>query len=327
MKRKIGNTDLYVSVIGLGTQQIGGGSWWGKPNDDASIRTIHAAINNGINLIDTAPLYGFGHAEEIVGKAIKGKRDRIIVSTKCGLWWQSKQKNFAFVVDHKKVYKSLTRSCIEQEIDMSLLRLQTDFIDIYHVHVPDDTADINEITDCLSALKTKGKIRYIAVSNMSIEQCIEYHAHCVISANQIKRNLLAPLSGTELTFYAQNNIAVLAYAPLEQGLLNGKITEQTILEKTDYRNNNPWFKPENRSNIISALHQWSSLLEKYKCTLPQLVLSCTLDMPGITATLCGSRNENNIQESAAAMQLTLDGADKTRMISDMKNIYCLSKTV
>ena len=177
---KVGNTDLEVSKIGLGTWAIGGGSWWGDNDDLESIRTIHSALDLGINLVDTAPVYGMGHSEEVVGRAIADRRNKVILSTKCGLMFDRTEGSYYFSRDGKDVYKNLTKGAIIDSVEQSLKRLHTDYIDILFTHwqsVEPFMVPVEETMDALMTLKKQGKIRVIGGSNMSpwhIEEYIKY---------------------------------------------------------------------------------------------------------------------------------------------------------
>lgn len=322
MQTSLGQTGQQISVIGLGTQQMSCDVWWGPADENESIRTIHAAIDSGITWIDTAPIYGFGHSEEVVGKALHGgKRDRVFLSTKCGLWWESKQQMFAFVMDRKKVYKCLKPEIIRQEIDQSLRRLKTDYIDLYHVHHYDGLTSICSIADTLNQLQKEGKIRFIGVSNITPNECEEYSKYCNITANQIKYSLLdKPIPNRELDIYRKLRISVIAYSVLEQGLLTGTILKTTALGKTDYRNYNQWFEEKKRSKVLKLLDSWKDLLAHYHCSIPQLVLAYTIGLPYIDMALCGARQAKHIQNAAAAMTVQLNEMDRWRMNKDLQSL-------
>ena len=319
---ELGNSGIQVSIIGLGTWAIGGGSWWGDTDDDESVRTIQAAIDSGITLIDTAPCYGFGHSEEVVGKAIKGHREKVVISTKCGLWWHDNKGSFFFELEGKKVNRSLHPATIRQEIELSLNRLGTDYIDIYHTHwqaIEPDKTPIAETMECLLDLKREGKIRSIAVSNVSEQELEEYSKAGGISANQAKYSMLdRGLEREGLSFCKQNKIGVLAYSPLEQGLLTGKIGMDVQFDEKEVRSDATWFKPENRIKVLNMLHGWSDITEKYRCTVSQLVVAWTASQAGITSVLCGARHPGQIIETAVGGNLILDDVDTARMQLDVE---------
>jgi len=192
--RRLPNTSLDVSPIGLGTWAIGGGEWWSGSDDELSEKTILTAIDSGINLVDTAPCYGFGHSEEIVGRALKHRRrEDVIISTKCGLWWEDKRGAYSFTTSGVDVYRSLHPETITKEVENSLKRLGTDYIDILHTHWQEEHqghTPISETMECLMSLVKAGKIRYVAVSNADCTQMEEYRAVGPIIANQAKYSML-----------------------------------------------------------------------------------------------------------------------------------------
>lgn len=322
--RTIGNSGIKASAIGLGTWTIGGGSWWGETDDKESIQTIHAALDAGISLVDTAPLYGWGRSEEIVGKAIKGRRDKVILSTKCGLWWNDSRGAFFFELEGKKVTRSLRPETIRQEIEISLKRLGTDYIDIYHTHwqaIEPDKTPVADTMDCLLKLKEEGKIRSIAVSNADVSQMEEYLKVGRIDADQphysmLYRNIEADI----LPFCIKNNMGILAYSPLEHGLLTGKIGMDRKLDEDEFRSGNPWYKLENRKRVLDMLDGWSDLAEKYACSIAQLVIAWTFHQPGISHVLCGARHPGQAADNAAAGSQELADADISRMNRDIKTI-------
>lgn len=316
--RTLGNSGLKVTPIGLGTWAVGGGPWWGDSDEKQSIAAIHAAIDSGVNLVDTAPCYGFGYSEEVVGKALKGRRDKVVLSTKCGLWWHDERKNFAFELGGTKVYKCLQAETIRREVEISLKRLQTDHIDIYHTHWPDVTTAIEETARCLEDLRKSGKIGAIAVSNADEAECAQYIGNCKLSANQLKYSMLdRDIENTMVDFCIKNDMGILAYSPLEQGLLTGKIGMDKTFTDTEYRNFIPWYKLSNRKKVLGMLDKWKVYTEKYDCSLAQLVIAWTYSQKGITVVLCGARKPQNAIENAKALELKLEPADIAAIRADV----------
>lgn len=315
--RQLGNTDMKVSVIGSGTWAIGGGPWWGDTDDAESTRTIHAALDAGINLIDTAPAYGFGRSEEVVGRAVRDRRDQVILATKCGLWWNDARGSLFFSMDGRNVMRCLRPETISEEVEMSLRRLGTDRIDLYQTHWQVMEADPTPIADtmaCLMKLKDQGKIRAIGVSNATTAQMDEYRAAGELATNQPRYSMLDRTIEPETTSYCQqHNISILAYSPLEQGLLTGKIGMDRVITDVEARNMIPWFHPEPRRRVLNMLAGWADLTERYHCTLSQLVIAWTVQQPGITVALCGARHPAQVIENAKAGDLVLDAADILRM--------------
>ena len=318
----LGNTGLEASVIGLGTWVTGGGSVWGTdPNDTESIKAIHVSLDNGVNLIDTAPAYGFGRSEEVIGKALEGRRDKAVIATKCGLWWQDDRGSF-FVdnFDGKTLYRSLRPDTIRIEIEDSLRRLKTDYIDLYQTHWPaiePDKTPIAETMACLNSLKDQGKIRAIGVSNVSVEQLQAYQQHATIASNQFRYSMLFRAPEEDMLPYCKaHDIATLTYMSLEQGLLTGKVGMDREFGQGEWRSNedwNPWFKKINRPRILDMLSSWSDLTDKYRCSLAQLVIAWTAVQPGVTHVLCGARTADQALANAQASEIVLEAEDAKRM--------------
>ena len=319
--RKIGNSGINASVVALGTWTIGGGSFWYEVGEQESVKIIHAALDAGVNLIDTAPLYGFGRAEETVGKALKDRRGKAIISTKGGLWWKDGRGAPFFQIDGKKVNKCLRPETLREELEVSLKRLGTDYIDVYHTHWQAEAPDKTPIAETMGFLmkcKQEGKIRSIAVSNASPEQMDEYLAQGPIDANQPHYSMLARDIEKDLIPYCiERNIAILSYSTLENGILSGKIGMNTKLGDKEYRSGVSWYKPDNRGRVLDMLAQWNDLTEKYNCTTAQLVIAWTFHQPGITHCLCGARHAGQAEQNAAAGGLTLAEADILRMTDDI----------
>lgn len=326
MKYKpLGNSNISASVVGLGAWVLGGGNTWGGETDEAhSIRAIHAAIDAGINLIDTAPAYGFGHSEGVIGKALAGRRNEAVIATKCGLWWSDKRGSFFTEFDGKNLYRSLRPDTIRIELESSLCRLRTDYIDLYQTHWPSVVPDFTPIADTMATLlklKDQGKIRALGVCNVSLPELKENIQHGKIVSNQFRYSLLHREAEKEiLPFCARKHIATLTYMSLEQGLLTGKIGMDRVFKPTEFRSNefwNAWFIPENRRRVLELLAHWRGLTRKYECTLSQLVIAWTVAQHGVTHVLAGGRNETQVRENAQAADIHLSPEDQERMRHDV----------
>jgi methylglyoxal reductase len=321
--RKIGS--MSASVVGFGAWAIGGGQWWGKnPDDSESIRTLQAALDQGINLIDTAPAYGLGRSELVVGKAIKGRRDKAIVATKCGMWWKDERGSFFFELEGEKIHRSLRPDTIQLEVEDNLKRLDTDHIDLYQTHwpsIPPEQTPIADTMACLMKLKEQGKIRHIGVCNVTADELKENLAHGTVVSNQFRYSMLNREPEKEiLPLCQQKNLATLTYMSLEQGLLTGKVTMDRQFGPSEFRSNdfwNPWYLPQNRKRVLELLAKWKDLTDKYNCTLAQLVIAWTAAQPGVTHMLCGMRNQSQLTENAKAGDLNLEAADLQRIRSDV----------
>lgn len=324
-QRPLGNSGLSASVVGLGAWVLGGGQLWGKDTDDAeSVRTIQTALGLGINLIDTAPAYGWGRSERVVGQALKGRRDKAILATKCGLWWEDARGSFFTDFDGKKMYRSLRPDTIQIEIENSLRRLDTDCIDLYQTHWPSALPEQTAIADTMAALlklKQQGKIRAIGVSNVSLDELKENIRCGDIVSDQFRYSMLHREAEQDiLPHCAQHNVATLTYMSLEQGLLTGKIGMDRVFQPDEFRSNthwNDWLIPVNRKRVLDLLASWKNLTDKYRCTLSQLVIAWTAAQPGVTHVLAGGRNLTQVTENAKAGELNLENSDVDRMRNDV----------
>ncbi len=298
---------------------------WGKdPDDRESIRTIQAALDQGLNLIDTAPAYGWGRSEEVVGKALKGRRDKAVVATKCGLWWEDTRGSFFAVLAGKNVYRSLRPDTLQLEIENSLRRLGIDCIDLLQTHWPSAPPEQTPIADSMAVLckfKDQGKIRAIGVSNVSLAELKENLAHGPVASDQFRYSMLSREAEKEiLPFCAENQVATLTSMSLEQGLLTGKVGMDRVFSQGEFRANevwNPWFALSNRRRVLDLLGTWKDLTDKYRCTLAQLVIAWTAAQPGVTHVLAGCRNLTQLEENIKAADLNLETADLARMRKDV----------
>ncbi len=290
--RSLGTSGINASVIGLGTWAHGGFEW-GPTDDNDAIASLHAALDAGINLIDTAPIYGFGRSEELVGKALADRRDRAVLATKCGLRWDRADGQFSFEDgDGNRIYRYLAREGIREEVERSLTRLQTDHIDLYQTHWQDDTTPIADTMAALLELRDEGKIRAIGVSNVTPAQLADYQAAGEVATAQEQFSMLDQQHvGSLFTACADAGVAVLAYSPLAMGLLSGKIGPERTFPKEDVRSWSPRFSTESREKISALLAQLQPLADKYELTIAQLVInwSAMSTAKGVTHVLCGAR--------------------------------------
>lgn len=303
--REIGNSGIEASVIGLGTWAMGG--WmWGGTDEKASIDAIHASLDQGVSLIDTAPAYGLGVSEEIVGKAIKGRRDKVVLATKCGLVWHTNKGNHFFDENGKPVHRYLGADAIQHEVEQSLKRLQTDYLDLYITHWQDPTTPIAETMEALLALKKAGKIRAIGISNANQAELEQYQQTGVVDAVQEKYNLIErQLEQTLLPSTIKTNVACLSYSSLAMGLLSGKITPERVFTGDDQRITDPMFTIENRRWVQKFCQSIEPIARQKNISVAQLVIAATLQQPGITYALCGARNAAQAIENAAAGSVVL----------------------
>lgn len=322
----IGSTDMRASVVGFGAWAIGGGVWWGQePSDDESIRAIHAALEAGVNLIDTAPAYGFGRSEEIVGRAIRGRRDKVLIATKCGLWWQDQRGSEFIAIGDRALRRCLRPDTIREEIEQSLRRLDSDYIDLYQTHWPAMEPEKTPAADtmaCLLKLKDAGKIRAIGVCNVTTGELEEYLACAPVASDQFRYSMLSRAPEADiLPLCKSKGLATLTYMSLEQGLLTGKVGMERNFSKDEFRSNtdwNPWYKLENRQRVLDMLAKWKPLTARYGRSQAALTVAWTLAQSGVTHVLCGSRRAQQIVETAGAADLVIAAEDLQRMRCDIE---------
>jgi len=325
MKRiHIGKSGIEASVVGLGAWAIGGDSNWGPSDDAESIRTIHRALDLGVNLVDTAPAYGLGHGEEVVGKALKGKRQSYVLSTKCGIRWDITEGALLLERDGVRILRNTRPESLREELHASLRRLQTDYIDIYIVHwqeVPEFPCPIADTMGFLMDLKKEGKIRAIGASNLSREQFLEYTAAGELDLIQERYSML--YRKAEPIFFPlckEHGVTFQAYSPLERGALTDAFLEGKLEVKGLARSKIPWFHGEEGNRLKKVLAGFKPLCEKYSCTLTQLVIAWTAAQgTGHNVNvLCGARTIGQIEENAKGGFLTLENADVERMRRDIE---------
>jgi methylglyoxal reductase len=287
---------------------------WGGTDIEKSVRSIHASLDAGVNFIDTAPAYGLGLSEQIVGEAIRGRRDKVILATKCGLVWHTTKGKFFVDQNGTRIHRYLGAESIRYEVEHSLRRLETDYIDLYQTHWQDPTTPIEETMGTLLELKREGKIRAIGVSNCTLDQVRQYRAVGPVDAAQEKYNLLhRDLEHEYLPYCAQNRMAVLAYSPLANGLLTGKVDPERVFPENDLRRDNPMFTRESRVRVREMFEDLAPVTRKYNFTDGQLSIAWTLAQPGVTHGLVGARDERQAAENAWAGSTFLAAADGMRV--------------
>lgn len=299
---RLGTTGLAVSRVGLGTWVMGGTDWGGSDEADA-IRAIHRAIDMGITLIDTAPVYGFGRSEEIVGRAVarKGGRDRLVLATKVGLEWDAAAG---------RVWRNSAPQRIRQEVEDSLRRLQTDYIDLYQVHWPDPKVPIEETAVELDRLKASGKVRAVGVSNYSVEQMETWRRVAPLDTDQPPYNLLErEIEADILPYCWENGIATLIYGVLCRGLLSGKFTPALTLGPGDIRARDPKFQGERFRQYLLAVDRLKAFAAERGKDVTQLAGRWALDKPEVTVALWGARNPQQIAPAAGVAGWSLTAQD------------------
>ncbi len=320
----LGNSRLEVPPVMLGTWAIGG--WlWGGTDKKKSEEAILASIDAGVNAIDTAPAYGFGVSEEIVGSAIKHRdRDSVLIATKCGLVWNNRpDSTFFFSTSDSSgtplsVNRCLRKDSIISECEDSLRRIGVDFIDLYQCHWPHLETPVSEAIEALAALREQGKIREFGVSNYSLsdlQQCVD---HGGITSCQPKYSLLSrEVEEDVLPFCRDNSIGVIAYSPMEMGLLTGKFAMDYKVPDDDTRKCRPWFQPKRRRQVLDALEQVKPIADRYDATLAQVSVAWVFSQPGVTSAIVGARNREQAESNALAASIELDRED----IETIRNIF------
>lgn len=295
--RKLGNSDLEITPLGIGAWAIGGGGWqfsWGNQDDHDSVSAIRAALDAGINWIDTAAVYGLGHSEEVVGEAIRGISKKPYIFTKCERRWDA----------DRKIYPSLKAESIRQECEDSLRRLKVDKIDLYQVHWPDPGADIEEGWTEMARLKEQGKVRFIGVSNFNVEQMKRAQTIAPITSLQPPYSLVVRKSEPEiLPFAKQNKIGVIVYSPMGAGLLSGKMTKERAqnLPKDDWRTRNKEFQEPQLSHNLALVEVLRKIGQRHGRTPGEVALAWTLHNPAVTAAIVGLRRADQVQGTIGAL--------------------------
>ena len=314
-RRQLGRSGITASAIGLGTWAIGGWMWGGQEEREA-VRAIHAALDSGVDLIDTAPIYGFGRSEEIVGRAIADRREEVVLATKCGLVWDNTDGELFFHADEdgigsgrgaRDIYRYLGPESIRREVEASLLRLGTDYIDLYQTHWQEGTTAIVDTMGALEELKEEGKIRAIGVCNATGEQMAQYAAVGDLASDQEKFSMLdRACEMDQLPWVEEHAVAFLAYSPLALGLLTGRIGPDREYGPGDQRREHPRFTGSNLEAVRNFCRELNPVAHNHGATLTQLVLAWTMARGGVSHVLVGGRNEGQAVENARAAELRLD---------------------
>ena len=302
--RKLGNTDLELTTVGLGTWAIGG-PWqfgWGPQDDDEAVAAILKALDMGVNWIDTAPAYGLGHSEELVGRALKQISEKPIIATKCGILGNEKREKVTCL---KK--ESIRKECLD-----SLKRLGIETIDLYQMHWPDPDKDVEEAWEEMVRLKDEGLVRYIGVSNFSVGHLERVRPIHEVASLQPPYSMLHRECEAELLAYcAKNDIGVVAYSPMQRGLLTGKFSAERLasLDPGDHRRNHRDFEEPQFTATLQLAEQLKKIAEPHGRTCAQLAISWVLRRTEVTAAIVGARRPAQIQETAGAGDWSLSAED------------------
>ncbi len=304
--KQLGNSDMFLSPLGIGAWAIGGAGWafsWSAQDDGDSIKAIHAALDAGMNWIDTAAVYGLGHSEEVVAQALKtysGRRP--FVFTKCGRNWNQE----------RQIQKDLRATSIRQECVDSLRRLQVDTIDLYQIHWPEPDELVEEGWGTLAALQKEGKVRWIGVSNFNVQQLQRVQSIALVTSLQPPFSLVRPeVEQQVLPFVAENQIGVLAYSPMGSGLLTGSMTQERVanLPPDDWRVRNPHFQEPLLSRNLKIADKLNNIGSRHGRTAGEVALAWVLYHPAITAAIVGIRTPEQVAGIRGALEFRLDESE------------------
>jgi aryl-alcohol dehydrogenase-like predicted oxidoreductase len=304
--RQFGKTDMQITPIGFGAWAIGGGNWsfgWGPQDDTASLAAIKRALDLGINWIDTAAAYGHGHSEEIVAKALKGRTERPYIFTKCERVWDEGEYG---------VHGCLKAASIRRELENSLKRLQVDVIDLYQIHWPDPIEDLEEGWQTMADLQKEGKVRYIGVSNFTVEQMRRIQKIAPIASLQPPYSLLRrDVEQTVLPFCQQQEIAVIVYSPMQSGLLSGLMTRERIanMPDDDWRKKSDDFNEPRLSHNLALVEKLRELALLYNRTPAEAAIAWTLANPAVTGAIVGARHPEQVDTIVGAAEFRLTQHD------------------
>ena len=315
--RSLGSTGMSLTPIGLGAWALGGGDWefgWGPQDDRDSIATIHRALDLGINWIDTAAVYGLGHSERIVGRALRERAEKPYVFTKCSMIWD----------DRGRIAHNLDPGSIRRELEASLRRLQLEAVDLYQIHWPDPAPEIEVGWETLAALQQEGKARHIGVSNFSVEQMRRVQTIAPIAALQPPYSLVRPEAETELLpFCHEQNIGVIVYSPMMSGLLSGAMTRERIdrLPRSDWRSRHREFQEPRLSHTMNLAEKLRAIGQRHGRSTGEIAIAWTLRRPEVTGAIVGLRRPVQVDEIQGAAYFSLSDAE----IHEIAAFRCLQQ--
>lgn len=304
--RQLGNSDLKITPIGVGAWAMGGGDWafsWGAQDDKDSIEAIDAALDAGVNWIDTAPVYGLGHSEEVVARAVAGRANKPYIFTKCGLVWNEKGE----------VSRGLRKASIRREVEASLRRLKTDTIDLYQIHWPEPEEEIEEGWRTLAELKKEGKVRWIGVSNFNVKQMKRAEKIAPITSLQPNYNAVTrDIEKEGLPYCEKRNIGVIVYSPMKSGLLSGKMTRERIkaLPKDDFRPRTPNFNEPLLTRNLGLVEVLRAIGERHGHTPGEVAIAWVLrDPTQVTGAIVGMRSAAQAKEMVRVADFRLNAEE------------------
>ncbi len=304
-KRRLGASELEITPIGVGAWAMGGGGWqfaWGAQDDAESIEAIHAAIDKGINWIDTAAIYGLGHSEEVVGRALAGRSNKPLVFTKCGIVWD----------ESREPRRTIEPESIRKEVEQSLSRLKMDVIDLYQIHWPEPDNMVEAAWTMMAKLQKEGKVRYIGVSNFNVDQLRRAQAIAPIASLQPPYSIISPEIEKEILPYAQaNNIGVIIYSPMKSGLLSGTMTRERIaaMPSDDFRQRTPNFKEPLLTRNLELAELLKTIGQRHGRTAGEVAIAWTLRHPAVTGAIVGMRSAKQVDGVIGAAGFRLSASE------------------
>jgi aryl-alcohol dehydrogenase-like predicted oxidoreductase len=314
-KKRLGASDLEITPLGVGAWAMGGAGWqfaWGAQDDDESVDAIHAALDRGINWIDTAAIYGLGHSEVVVGRAIAGRSNRPLVFTKCGIVWNEK----------RETRRSIEPESIRKEVEQSLSRLKLDAIDLYQIHWPEPDNLVEAAWALMAKLQQEGKVRHIGVSNFNVDQMRRAQAIAPITSLQPPYSVLSPEIEKEILPYTQaNNIGVIIYSPMKSGLLTGAMTRERVaaMPADDFRQRMPNFKEPLLSRNLQVAELLGAIGKRHGRTAGEVAIAWTLRHPAVTGAIVGMRSAKQVEGVIGAAEFRLS-ADEIAEIERFRGV-------
>jgi len=299
--KQLGNSDMHITPIGIGAWAMGGGGWafaWGPQDDDDSVAAIHAALDAGINWIDTAAVYGLGHSEEVVARALKGRSRKPFVFTKCERVWN----------ERREIGKSLKADSIRREVEASLRRLQLDTIDLYQIHWPEPEEDIEEGWTAMAQLQREGKVRWVGVSNFNVDHLRRAQAIAPITSLQPPYSMLArEIEEAVLPYTQANGIGAIVYSPMKSGLLSGAMTRERIaaMPPDDFRRRTPHFQEPRLTRNLQLAELLRAIGRRHGRTPGEVAIAWTLRHPAVTAAIVGMRSAKQVEGVIGAADFRL----------------------
>ncbi|HWE04397.1 MAG TPA: aldo/keto reductase [Tepidisphaeraceae bacterium] len=316
--RQLGTSGVHVTPVIFGAWAIGGWMWGGNEEQE-SLDAIRASIDHGVTTIDTAAIYGMGYSEELVGKAIAGRRNKVVIATKCGMRWDAKEGSEPWPQKDRQgrdivIYKNAKPASVAYECEKSLKRLDIEEIDLYQIHWPDSSTPVEDTMNAMVKLQKQGKIRAIGVSNYDVKWLKGAKKVAPVASLQPPYSLIQrKIEEDILPFCRENNIGVIVYSPLERGLLTGKVEPDRKFPPGDHRASHKYFTVENRERVLAALDKIRPIAERHRASFTQVAINWTVHEPGITAALVGARNAAQAEHNAKALAFTLTDDERAQV--------------